>query len=854
MDGICYNNTKTFRFTKGHLLMKHTASFFRLLAALLLTSVLAFPLSSFAVAGEETPGTTILPVNALNGTRWSDTLIVYRNKATTEQNQYGWNVVVDAEGKVTEKIPAGDERGKNLAIPAGGMVVSGCDDPGKAAYDAAEIGSNVYYDAYSSRVLISAGEIDPFYEYTLQANALNAVRYSGTLVIYDRAGTATETNGYGYEVCVGADGKILSVGDNNSTVPEGGYVLSAIERKDIDTLKTYFIPGASCERNGMSVTVRYEAPMLLTTVETELANIRLELEEATEQLRLVDYDGAKERLAQAEQTASDRAASGGLASFAERDEMLATLTPIRLMLTEQEPVQVRSSWYTPTQRTEEEVNVVVRRMAEVGLNQVRLGLPNGYHTYMPMPEELDDGNGGTIKFPFRTDARTNSVDLLALYVNACKAEGVELVVSIPVFYNSGARYQKEWMTTTNTPVEEPESFFSPANDEYLAYFSAYIRYLIQHYDIDGVEFDYIRYPYFNGNVDYGYDDATKAKFEEKTGLPASTVEEIGAQLKTHSKWNTWVQFKAGLITDYLRELREMIGELRPDLYVTAAVANDTTLTAYFQDSRTWMTEGLVDGIYPMAYSEGIMQQSTESFADFITEDTHLVMGCGAYQSYTTDEVLLQAKQASLYGADGIAYFEWSAYDAHGYADSLRETIYASDAISFTTDESRSIHLLVEQAKKRFALYGTEGTSADALFEQYENGSVTLSALTDSLKAEIPENKFLYRDLERALRIESMSREAYRGKVQLLPIGQTTSPAEDDNSDPSEGSDTPADPSAENTSGEESQQISEFSRNGGLIAAIIAFSLSLAAMGLCVVAAVIKMRRKHKKAASEANKH
>lgn len=812
--------------------MKYNSRFPRLraVALLLLTSALAFPLSVFGVSGEGTAETTILPVNAVNGTRWSDTLIVYRNKPTTEQNQYGWNIVVDADGKVIEKIPAGDEKGKNLAIPAGGMVVSGCDDPGKAAYDAAEIGSNVYYDAYSFRVLISQGEINPFYTFTLKANARNAVRYSGTLVIYDREGTETETNGYGYEVCVDANGQIISVGGNNSLVPEGGYVLSAIERADIDTLKTYFILGAACERDGMQITVRYEAPMLMTTVEAELVNIRSELEEAAEQLRLVEYDEVRKQLAQAEQDASDRSASGGLVSFAERDAILAELTPIRLMLTEREPVQVRSTWYTPTQWKEEDVKAVVHRMAETGLNQVRLGLPNGYHTYVPMPEELDDGNGGSIAFPFRVDARSKSIDLLAAYVAACKEEGIELVVSIPVFYNSDARYQKEWMTSTNTPVGEPESFFSPANDEYLAYFRAYLRYIIQHYDIDGVEFDYIRYPYFNGSVDYGYDDATKAKFEEKTGLPAATVEEIGKQLQKHPQWNTWVEFKMGLITDYLRELRGMIGELRPDLYVTAAVANDTAHTAYFQDSHTWMAEALVDGIYPMAYSEGIMQPSTESFSAFLTDRTHLVMGCGAYQSYTMDEVLLQAKQASLYGADGIAYFEWSAYDAHGYADFLRETIYENDAISFTTNESESIRLLVEQAKKRFALYGTDGTSADTLFTKYGTGELSLSDLVKGLKAEIPANQFLYRDLERALRIEAMSREEYRGKIQLLPLGSDKGDVSDASEEESIGS-------------EESDASAAPPRNTGLIVTIIASAISVAAMGVCVVAALIKKRKK-----------
>lgn len=810
----------------------HRFARLRALALLLLTSVLLCPVLPLGVSaeGEETH---IFPVNAVNGTRWEQTLIVYRNAETTGQNQYGWNIVVDADGKVIEKIPAGDSRGRDLAIPAGGMVVSGCDDPGKLPYDACEIGSNVYFDAYSSRVLISAGEIDPFYEYTLQATTFNDVRYAQTIVLYDR-GETTGTNGYGYEVCVGADGRILSAGGNDNAVPEGGYVISAIEKTDINLLKTYFIPGASCELDGLRVTVRYEPPMLMTTARAELADIRRELETAKEELRLVDYDGVEEQLADAEAEIAQIEADGGFPSFAARDELLARLTPIRLGLTERAPVGVRSVWYVPTELNAESAVASVRRMAEVGINQLRLGVSNGHHTIVPMPEALDDGEGGSIEFPFRVDTRCKNVDLLAVYAEECRAEGIELVVSIPVFQNSGGvRYQKEWQTTTNRETANLDPFFSPANDAYRAYFSAYVRYIIQHYDISGLEFDYIRYPYFDGSVDYGYDEITKQKFAEKTGLPASTVDEIGTQLRSHPQWNEWVQFRAGLITEFLEELRGMIDDLRPDLYVTAAVADDTALASYCQDSRTWMDRALVDGIYPMSYGEGLMRSSTEKFSPYRNEKTFLVMGSGAYMSFTEDEIALQAKQAPLYGADGIAYFEWSAYEKYGYADFLRGTVYENDALSFTAHESESVKLLVEQAKKRFALFGAD---ADDLFGQYESGEIDLPGLLDALREQNGENAFLYRDLDLAVRIENFSREAYRGTVELLPIDVSVG-------DESEGDDGADASSAEESVSADEPSASEESGRGWLYAGIAA---AVAAVAVIAAVGVFAVRRKGKK--------
>lgn len=71
------------------------------------------------------------------------------------------------------------------------------------------------------------------------------MRYAGTLVVYDR-GETTQTNGYGYEVAVGADGVICAAGGNDSAIPAGGYVVSAIEEADRRFLAAYGVPGAKC--------------------------------------------------------------------------------------------------------------------------------------------------------------------------------------------------------------------------------------------------------------------------------------------------------------------------------------------------------------------------------------------------------------------------------------------------------------------------------------------------------------------------------------------------------------------------------------------------------------------------------
>ena len=117
--------------------------FAALLAAVTLAGTFCGVLSpAMTVNGD----TKIFPVDSVNGTRWADTMCVYKDRPTTQQNEWGWNVVVSAEGVVTQKIDGGDIKGKNLAVPEGGFVLSGTGDIGKEMFANIEVGDHAFFD------------------------------------------------------------------------------------------------------------------------------------------------------------------------------------------------------------------------------------------------------------------------------------------------------------------------------------------------------------------------------------------------------------------------------------------------------------------------------------------------------------------------------------------------------------------------------------------------------------------------------------------------------------------------------------------------------------------------------------
>ena len=71
---------------------------------------------------EETAYTKILTVNSINGTRWTDYLVLYFDKESTGTNKWGTEVAFGADCKAkTDPV-----QGKgDMAIPSGGFVLSG---------------------------------------------------------------------------------------------------------------------------------------------------------------------------------------------------------------------------------------------------------------------------------------------------------------------------------------------------------------------------------------------------------------------------------------------------------------------------------------------------------------------------------------------------------------------------------------------------------------------------------------------------------------------------------------------------------------------------------------------------------
>ncbi|NEZ58827.1 hypothetical protein D0962_28015 [Leptolyngbyaceae cyanobacterium CCMR0082] len=164
------------------------------------------------------------------------------------------------------------------------------------------------------------------------------------------------------------------------------------------------------------------------------------------------------------------------------------------------------------------------------------------------------------------------------------------------------------------PLGQDKPFLDPANPEVRSYLMRILQELVENYDIDGVQFDYVRYPFQDpgANRTYGYGTAARLRFRDMTGVdPAALSPRDNPALTTHEQrrqrrlWQQWTEFRVQQVSSFVAEASQMLRQRRPGITVSAAVFAKPTherVQKIQQDWETWAERGDVDWIVLMSYA------------------------------------------------------------------------------------------------------------------------------------------------------------------------------------------------------------------------------------------------------------
>ncbi len=139
--------------------------------------------------------------------------------------------------------------------------------------------------------------------------------------------------------------------------------------------------------------------------------------------------------------------------------------------------------------------------------------------------------------------------------------------------------------------------------------------VVRNYAVDGVHFDYIRYPGHN----YCFCAGCRARFETSIGTPVKAWPRDAVRGGEH--YQRYLEFRRENITRVVREVAQRAPQIRPGVQISAAVFRNalSDRDSIGQDWPLWCERGWLDFVCPMNYID-----STRAFQSVVEMQKTLV--------------------------------------------------------------------------------------------------------------------------------------------------------------------------------------------------------------------------------------
>lgn len=209
-------------------------------------------------------------------------------------------------------------------------------------------------------------------------------------------------------------------------------------------------------------------------------------------------------------------------------------------------------------------------------------------------------------------------------------------------------------------------YTSPLQPAVGAHLAAVVTEIAARYAVDGVHFDYARYP--TSEFDYSraalslFKQALQAELTTREVSEAEAREQLDPLAYPNLYPDRWAAFRRSRMTALVMRLRTAVKAARPEAMVSAAVVPDVddAFVHRLQDWRTWLDQGLLDAIAPMAYTQdaAIFESQVASARD-LAGVRPVWAGIGAYR-LTRPQTVLHVTAARRVGASGVILFSYDA--------------------------------------------------------------------------------------------------------------------------------------------------------------------------------------------------
>ena len=228
-------------------------------------------------------------------------------------------------------------------------------------------------------------------------------------------------------------------------------------------------------------------------------------------------------------------------------------------------------------------------------------------------------------------------------------------------------YLDKLVRWTRAQSDEVEGLYvSPVPEAAADATVAVVADIVARYPVDGVHLDYIRYP--SDEFDYSLCALEAFRADLLGGLDAAARPQkergIGQDLVAlpDAFPDRWREFRRERLTALVTRIHDSVKARRPEVTVSAAVLPDAADAASrrLQDWATWVHQGLLDVVCPMAYTtDRVAFTAQVTQARRAAGPAAVWAGIGAYRLSSSDTIE-NIRIARSLGATGIVLFSYDA--------------------------------------------------------------------------------------------------------------------------------------------------------------------------------------------------
>jgi uncharacterized lipoprotein YddW (UPF0748 family) len=202
------------------------------------------------------------------------------------------------------------------------------------------------------------------------------------------------------------------------------------------------------------------------------------------------------------------------------------------------------------------------------------------------------------------DQATARGDQIRQCLAACRKYGVQMHVW-KVDWNLGSAAPKNFvdrmrqagrLQVSSEGKEEP--WLCPSHPENQQLEIAAMVEVVRNYDVDGIHFDYIRYP----DNDHCFCPGCKERFQRASGASLTNwPKDVLADGPLRQQWFEW---RRSNITTVVRSVSEQARAIKPKIKLSAAVFRNWAVDrdGVGQDWKVWCDKGYLDFVCPMDYT------------------------------------------------------------------------------------------------------------------------------------------------------------------------------------------------------------------------------------------------------------